>query len=161
MAGSVLVLWEVPDSVRCVPDPDPLCAGMASRLCRFRLRTRAVGSLSHLPRGCLDIVSYRRLMKIFSERIGIRMRECNVSHGMWIFGVCSCCSMERVRSYTLHLLGGPGGCEIHVLSLGIERFYSTAKRRFLLVQHYVRTLDELRYDVRLRSGRKRFEASLK
>jgi len=44
----------------------------------------------------------------------------------------------------------------HVLSLGIERIYSTAKRGFLLVQHYVRTLDELRYDVRLDSGMKRF-----
>ena len=106
-AGSVLVLWELPDSVRCVPDPDlvfftgrggagfrspdpaltrgrggifrvipappqaiewggagkkaggprflgprpprnelypdPLCAGMASRLRRSRLPTRAVG----------------------------------------------------------------------------------------------------------------------
>jgi len=56
--------------------------------------------------------------------------------------------------------GGPGG-EIHVLSLGIERIYSTAKRCFLLVQHYFRTLDELRYDVRLRSGMKRFEVSVK
>ena len=45
----------------------------------------------------------------------------------------------------------------HVLSLGIERIYSTAKRGFLLVQHYVRTLDELRYDVRLDSGMKRFD----
>ena len=42
-AGSVLVLWELPDSVRCVPDPDPLCAGMASRLRRSRLPTREVG----------------------------------------------------------------------------------------------------------------------
>jgi len=25
-AGSFLVLWELPDSVRCVPDPDPLCS---------------------------------------------------------------------------------------------------------------------------------------
>ena len=96
----------------------------------------------------------------FSERIGIRMRECNVSHAMWIFVVCSCCAMERVRSYTVRLLGGRG-CEIHVLSLSIERIYSTATRCFLLVQHYVRTLDELRYDVRLRSGMKRFEVSVK
>jgi len=51
------------------------------------------------------------------------------------------------------------GCEIHVLSLGIERIYSTAQRCFLLVQYYVRTLDELRYDVRLRSGMKRFVVS--
>ena len=57
--------------------------------------------------------------------------------------------------------GERGGCEIHVLSLRIERIYSTAKRGFLLVQHYVRTLDELRYDVGQRSGMKRFEASLK
>jgi hypothetical protein len=49
--------------------------------------------------------------------------------------------MERVRSYTLCLVGGGGD---HVLSLGIERIYSPAKRGFLLVQHYVRTLDELR-----------------
>jgi len=56
--------------------------------------------------------------------------------------------------------GGRRG-EIHVLSRGIERIYSTAKRCFLLVQHYVRTLDELRYDVRLRSGMKRFEVSVK
>ena len=41
--GSVLVLWELADSVRCVPDPDPLYAGMASRLRRFRLPTREVG----------------------------------------------------------------------------------------------------------------------
>ena len=96
----------------------------------------------------------------FSERIGITMRECNVSHAMWIFVVCSCCAMERVRSYTLHLLGGAGG-EIHILSLGIERIYSTAKRCFLLVQHNVRALDELRYDVLLPSGMKRFEVSVK
>jgi len=50
-----------------------------------------------------------------------------------------------------------GGGGDHVLSLGIERIYSTAKRGFLLVQHYVRTLDELRYDVRLDSGMKRFD----
>jgi len=61
--------------------------------------------------------------------------------------------MERVRSYTLCLVGG---WEDHVLSLSIERIYSTAKRGFLLVQHYVRTLDELRYDVRLDSGMKSF-----
>jgi len=45
----------------------------------------------------------------------------------------------------------------HVLSLGIERIYSTAKRGFLLVQHYVRTLDELTDDVRLASGMNRFD----
>jgi len=42
-AGSVLVLWELPDSVRSVPDPDPVCAGMASSLRRSRLPTREVG----------------------------------------------------------------------------------------------------------------------
>ena len=42
-AGSVLVLWKLPDSARCVPDPDPLCAGMASRLCSSRLPTLEVG----------------------------------------------------------------------------------------------------------------------
>ena len=63
--------------------------------------------------------------------------------------------MERVRSYTLCLEGGGWGN--HILSLGIERIYSTAKRGFLLVQHYVRTLAELRYDVRLDSGMKRFD----
>jgi len=41
-AGSVLVLSELPDSVRCVPDPDPLCAGMASRLPCSRLPTLEV-----------------------------------------------------------------------------------------------------------------------
>ena len=45
----------------------------------------------------------------------------------------------------------------HILSLGIERIFSPAKRGFLLVQHYVRTLDELRYDVRQDSGIKRFD----
>ena len=42
-AGSVFVLWDLPDSVRCVPDRDPLYAGMASRLRRSRLPTREVG----------------------------------------------------------------------------------------------------------------------
>ena len=44
----------------------------------------------------------------------------------------------------------------HILSLGIERIFSPAKKGFLLVQHYVRTLDKLRYDVLLDSGMKRF-----
>ena len=43
LAGSVLVLWKLPDSVSCIPDPDPLCAGMASRLRCSRLPTREVG----------------------------------------------------------------------------------------------------------------------
>jgi len=42
-AGSVLVLWDLPDSVRCVPDTDPLWAGMASRVRRSTLPTREVG----------------------------------------------------------------------------------------------------------------------
>ena len=42
-AGSVLVLCELPDSGRCVADPDPLGAGMASRLGCSRLPTREVG----------------------------------------------------------------------------------------------------------------------
>jgi len=42
-AGSVLVLWELPDSVLCVPDLHPLCEGMASRLRGSRLPTREVG----------------------------------------------------------------------------------------------------------------------
>jgi len=45
----------------------------------------------------------------------------------------------------------------HILSLAIERIYSTAKRGFLLVQHYVTTLDQFRYDVRLDSGMPRFD----
>jgi len=64
--------------------------------------------------------------------------------------------MERVRAYTLCLDGG-GGWGNQVLSLGIERIYSTAKRGFLLVQYYVPTLDELRYDVCLESDTKRFD----
>jgi len=61
--------------------------------------------------------------------------------------------MEHGRSYTRCLVGGGGGN--HVLSLGIDRIYSTAKRGFLLLQHYVRTLHELRYEVLLDSGMKR------
>ena len=48
-AGNVRVLWELPDSVRRVPDPDPLSAGTASRLPRYRLPTRGAGWLSDLP----------------------------------------------------------------------------------------------------------------
>jgi len=62
--------------------------------------------------------------------------------------------MERIRSYTLCLVGGERD---HVLSIGIERIYLSAKRGFLLVQHYVRTLDKLRYDIRLDSGMKRYD----
>ena len=49
LGGSVLVVWELPDLVRCVPDLDPRCAGMASRLRCSRLPTGEVGSLSDLP----------------------------------------------------------------------------------------------------------------
>jgi len=56
----------------------------------------------------------------------------------------------------LYAMSCGGGWENHVLSLSIERIYSTAKRCFLLVQHYVRTQEELSYDVRLDSGMKRF-----
>ena len=42
-ASSVLVLGELPDLVRRVPDPDPLYAGMALRLRRSRLSTSEVG----------------------------------------------------------------------------------------------------------------------
>jgi len=45
----------------------------------------------------------------------------------------------------------------HLLSLCIERIFSPGKRGFLLVQHYVRTMDKLRYDVRLDSGMKRLD----
>ena len=43
LASSVVVLWELPDLVRCVPDPVVLSACMASRLRRSRLSTHAVG----------------------------------------------------------------------------------------------------------------------
>ena len=73
----------------------------------------------------------------------------------------ACCEKEvfivvqwNASGLIRYVLWGGGD---HVLSLGIERIYSTAKRGFLLVQHYVRTLDELRYDVRLDSGMKRFD----
>jgi len=42
-AGIVCVLWELPVSVRCVPDPDSLSTGTALRLCRYRLPTRGAG----------------------------------------------------------------------------------------------------------------------
>jgi len=48
-AGNVRVLWELPDSVRGVPDPDPLSAGTASRPPRYRFPTRGAGWLSDLP----------------------------------------------------------------------------------------------------------------
>ena len=48
-AGNVRVLWELPDSVRRFPDPDPLSAGTASPLPWYRLPTRGAGWLSNLP----------------------------------------------------------------------------------------------------------------
>jgi len=42
-AGTVLVLCELPDSVNSVPDPEPLCAGIASRLRRYTLPSCDVG----------------------------------------------------------------------------------------------------------------------
>ena len=43
LAGNVHVLWELPDSVCRVPDPDYVSAGTASRLTRYRLPTRGAG----------------------------------------------------------------------------------------------------------------------
>jgi len=48
-AGNVRILWELPDLARHVPDPDPLSAGTASCLPRYRLPTRGAGWLSDLP----------------------------------------------------------------------------------------------------------------
>ena len=48
-AANVLVLWQLTESVRRVPDPDPLSAGTASRLPRYRLPTPGAGWLSDLP----------------------------------------------------------------------------------------------------------------
>jgi len=49
MATSVHVLWELPHSVRGVPDPDPLSTGTALRLCPYILPTCGAGWLSELP----------------------------------------------------------------------------------------------------------------
>ena len=49
LASSVHVLWELPDSVRCVPDPDPLSMGTALLLRLYILPTRGAGWLSELP----------------------------------------------------------------------------------------------------------------
>jgi len=48
-AGNVCVLSELPDSVRRIPDLDPLSAGTASRLPQYRLPTRGAGWLSDWP----------------------------------------------------------------------------------------------------------------
>jgi len=66
-----------------------------------------------------------------------------------VFIVVQCNASGLIR----YVLWGGGD---HVLSLGIERIYSTAKRGVLLVEHYVGTLDQLRYDIRLDSGMKRY-----
>jgi hypothetical protein len=48
-AASVRVLWELPGSVRRVPDPDALSTGTALRLRPYILPTRGAGWLSELP----------------------------------------------------------------------------------------------------------------
>ena len=55
-AASVRVLWELPDSVRAVPDPDPLSTSAALRLRMYILPTCGADWLSDLPWGCLDMV---------------------------------------------------------------------------------------------------------
>jgi len=47
--ASVRELWEMPDSVRRVPDPDALSTGTALRLRRDILPTYGAGWLSELP----------------------------------------------------------------------------------------------------------------
>jgi len=47
-AATVRVLWELPSSVRRVPDPDALSTGTALRLHPYILPTREAGSLSKL-----------------------------------------------------------------------------------------------------------------
>ena len=48
-AASVHVLWELPGSVRRVPDPDALSTGTALRLRPYILPTRGAGWQSELP----------------------------------------------------------------------------------------------------------------
>jgi len=48
-AASVGVLWEVPDSVHPVPDPDPLSTGMALPLHPYLVLTRGGGWLRQFP----------------------------------------------------------------------------------------------------------------
>jgi len=47
-AASVRVLWELPDSVRHVSDPDPLSTGMVLHLRPYILPTRGASWLSEL-----------------------------------------------------------------------------------------------------------------
>jgi len=49
LAASVRVLWELPGSVRRVPDPDALSTGTALRPRPYILPTRGAGWLSELP----------------------------------------------------------------------------------------------------------------
>jgi len=48
-AASVRVLWELPGSVRRVPDPDALSMGTALRRRPYILHTHGAGWLSELP----------------------------------------------------------------------------------------------------------------
>jgi len=48
-ARNVRVLWEMPESVHRVPDPDPLLVGMVLHITRYRLPIRRVDWLSDLP----------------------------------------------------------------------------------------------------------------
>jgi len=48
-AASFRVLWELPGSVRRVPDPDALSTGNALHLRPYILPTREAGWLSELP----------------------------------------------------------------------------------------------------------------
>ena len=53
------------------------------------------------------------------------------------------CSMDASGLIRSNLWGG--GCENHIILLGIERKYLPVKRGVLLVQHYDHDLDVLRY----------------
>jgi len=49
LAASVGVLWQLPDLVRRVPDPDPLSTGTALRLLPYILPTHRASLRSELP----------------------------------------------------------------------------------------------------------------
>jgi len=55
-AASVRVLWELPGSVRRVPDPDALSTGTALHLRPYILPTRGAGWVSESPCGSLDML---------------------------------------------------------------------------------------------------------
>jgi len=104
----------------------PVCAWSRSPLRVYSVASTPLQiaySLSWLTEWfALRLSRHRRIPetdKDFSERIGIRMRKCNVSHAMWIFVVWSCCAMEPVRSYTLRLLDRAGVWD----SLTITRYW--------------------------------------